>query len=162
MWFCVICTPCLVHQPGLGAGQPALCPGWVAVLELCTLSHSDACSTCALTLAKSTPRKVTMTSWPCRVAFSVMLTGASGSGARGSVGCAGWLARLSLAVGLLASSSCRLGQLLRPSGNGSTQAMLAEAVRRLGEVLTVAVAVDDVVGCRAVALAGYLGRAIGQ
>src|SRR4030095_16706400 len=43
-------------------------------------SHWLASSTCALTLAKSTPRKVTMTSWPCRVTFSVMLTGASGSG----------------------------------------------------------------------------------
>jgi hypothetical protein len=43
-----------------------------------TLSHCEACSTCALTLAKSVPRNVTMTSWPCRVAFRVMLTSASG------------------------------------------------------------------------------------
>ena len=40
--------------------------------------------------------------------------------------------------------------------------MLAELVRRLGIVLAIAMAVDDVVGCRAVALAGDLGRVIGQ
>jgi hypothetical protein len=39
--------------------------------------------------------------------------------------------------------------------------MLAKAVRGLGEVFTVTLAVDDVVGCCAVALAGYLGHAIG-
>src|SRR5215470_10815828 len=79
LWFWRICTPCLLHQPS-GCSVPCLgdCAG------ACTLSHSDACSTCALTLAKSTPRKVTMTSWPCRVDFSVMLTGASGSGAMGA------------------------------------------------------------------------------
>src|SRR5262245_54205178 len=88
LWFCVICTPCLLHQP---SGCSVLCVG--ACAGVCTLSHSDACSTCALTLAKSTPRKVTMTSWPCRVALSVMLTGASGSAVVGASGCAGggWL-----------------------------------------------------------------------
>src|SRR5262249_6939733 len=75
-------TPCLPHQPS-GCSVP--CVGGCA--GACTLSHSDACSTCALTLAKSTPRKVTITSWPCRVAFSVILTGASGNGAVGASGC---------------------------------------------------------------------------
>src|SRR5215510_599997 len=78
LWFCVICTPCLLHQP---LGCPVPCVGGCA--GVCTLSHSDACSTCALTLAKSVPRKVTMTSWPFRVAFSVIDTGASGNGTVG-------------------------------------------------------------------------------
>ena len=43
-------------------------------------SHWLACSTCAWTLAKSWPRKVTSTSCPCSMAFSVILTGASGKG----------------------------------------------------------------------------------
>src|SRR5262245_39209099 len=84
LWFCVICTPCLLHQP---SGCPVFCVGGCA--GACTLSHSDACSICALTLAKSTPRKVTMTSCPCRVALSVMLTGASGSDTMGVSSCAG-------------------------------------------------------------------------
>ena len=83
LWFWRICTPCLLHQP---SGCPAPCMGGCA--GACTLSHSDACSTCALTLAKSTPRKVTSTSCPCRVAFRVMLTGASGRGAGTVGGCA--------------------------------------------------------------------------
>src|SRR4029453_2639923 len=85
-WLGVICTPCLLHQP---SGCPVLCVGGCA--GVCTLSHSDAASTWALTLAKSIPRNVTSTSCPCRVALSVMLTGASGSGAVGASGCAGWL-----------------------------------------------------------------------
>src|SRR5262249_36423813 len=91
LWLCRICTPCLAHQPGWGdrSACPVLWAGGCA--GACTLSHSDACSTCALTLAKSTPRKVTITSWPCRVAFSVIDTGASGSGNVGVSGCAGWL-----------------------------------------------------------------------
>ena len=55
-----------------------------------------------------------------------------------------------------------LGQLMRTSRNGRAKAMLAETVWRFGEVLTGALAIDDVVGGRAVALAGYLGRTIGQ
>src|SRR5262249_14873568 len=73
------CARCVVPLIGGGVG------GWAGAW---TLSHSDACSTCALTLAKSTPRKVTMTSCPCRVAFRVILTGASGSGTMGVSGCA--------------------------------------------------------------------------
>jgi hypothetical protein len=61
-------------------GCPMPCVG--ACAGACTLSHSDARSTCALTLAKSIPRKVTMTSWPCRVALSVMLTGIYGARGR--------------------------------------------------------------------------------
>ena len=86
LWFWRICTPCLLHQP---SGCPVPCMGGCA--GACTLSHSDACSTCALTLAKSVPRRVTRTSWPRRVAFSVIDTGASGSGAMGASHCAGWL-----------------------------------------------------------------------
>src|SRR5262249_31926053 len=86
LWLCRICTPCLAHQP---LGCAVVCVGGCA--GACTLSHSEACSTCALTLAKSTPRKVTSTSCPCRVAFSVIDTGASGSGNVGVSGCAGWL-----------------------------------------------------------------------
>src|SRR5262245_16657166 len=88
LWFSFIWTPCLAHQP---SGRSVLCVDGCA--GVCPLSHSDACSTCALTLAKSTPRKVTSTSCPCRAAFSVMLTGASGRGTVGASGCAGggWL-----------------------------------------------------------------------
>src|SRR5262249_3761748 len=75
LWFCVICRPCLLHQP---SGCPVPCVG--GCTGACPLSHSDACSTCALTLEKSTPRNVTITSWPCRVAFRVIRTGASGRG----------------------------------------------------------------------------------
>src|SRR5712691_8815266 len=59
-----------------------------------TSSHWLAASTWAWTLAKSTPRKVTMTSCPWIRPLSVMLTGASGNGAVGAAGCAGggWLA----------------------------------------------------------------------
>jgi hypothetical protein len=77
-----------------------------------TLSHCEACSTCALTLAKSTPRKVTMTSWPCRVAFSVMLTGASGSGTVGAGDCASGSAGAGAGAGAAAAwpllAACRL------------------------------------------------------
>src|SRR5215510_14031576 len=82
-------APCLGHCGVVSA----LCPPWA-------WSHWLASSTCDLTLAKSTPRKVTMTSWPCRVALSVILTGASGSGAVGASGCAGgsWLGGLAWLV----------------------------------------------------------------
>src|SRR6516165_7315664 len=70
-------APCVGHC-GVVSG---LCPRWA-------WSHWLASSTCALTLAKSTPRKVTMTSCPCRVALSVIDTGASGSGTVGAAGCA--------------------------------------------------------------------------
>src|SRR3989442_3333437 len=54
-----------------------------------------------------------------------------------------WLAGcLSMAVGV---SQLGLDELLCASGNRCAQAMLTEAVGRLGEVLTVAVAIDDVV-----------------
>src|SRR5262245_4216242 len=69
LWFCVILTVCLLHQPSAAGGRAGV---WM-------LSHSLACSTCALTLAKSVPRRVTSTSCPCRVAFRVIDTGASGS-----------------------------------------------------------------------------------
>src|SRR5262245_11208844 len=67
--------------------------------------------------------------------------------------------RVRLAVGI---GHFGLDQLLYTSGNSRAQPTLAEAMWRLGEVLTVAVAVDDVVGRAAVALAGDLGRPIGQ
>ena len=147
------CAGCVVPCVG---GRVGGCAGaW-------TLSHCEACSTCALTLAKSTPRKVTMTSWPCRVAFSVMLTGASG---RGTVRLPQPGAGRRLAVA--GSWRCRSGkpspgQLLCTSGNRSTQPMFAETVWRLGEILTVAVAVDYVVGCVVpLDCDGNLGRAIG-
>src|SRR5262249_28108049 len=70
-------APCVGHW-----GGAAVCPLWA-------WSHWLASSAFALTLAKSPPRKVTSTSCPCRVAFSVMLTGASGRGAVGASGCAG-------------------------------------------------------------------------
>ena len=66
-----------------------------------------------------------MTSWPCRVALSVILTGASGSGAVGASGCAGggWLgAQPGRGVVQL-----RLGQLLCPPGNGCTEAVTVDA-----------------------------------
>src|SRR5215475_7054705 len=70
-------APCVGHCGVVSA----VCPLWA-------WSHWLASSTCTLTLAKSTPRKVTMTSWPCRAAFRVILTGASGRGAVGASGCA--------------------------------------------------------------------------
>src|SRR6516162_9199366 len=73
-------APCVGHCGVVSA----VCPRWA-------WSHWLASSTCALTLAKSTPRKVTMTSWPCRVAFSVIDTGASGRGAGEACVGAGWL-----------------------------------------------------------------------
>src|SRR6266516_3857699 len=66
LWFSFIGTSCLGH---CWAGSSAVCPLWA-------FSHWLASSTCVLTLAKSTPRKVTSTSCPCRVAFSVIDTGA--------------------------------------------------------------------------------------
>ena len=119
--------------------------GWAGAW---TLSHSEACSTCALTLAKSTPRKVTMISWPCRVAFRVMTdrclwqgTVLSRSPGLAGAGACSW----PLCVGQLG-----LGQLLCTPDNRCTQPMFAEAVWCLGEVLTGALAIDDVVGrlCR--------------
>jgi hypothetical protein len=104
LWFCVICTLCLLHQPGRSQRSdcPVPCVGdWAGA---CTLSHWLASSTCALTLAKSVPRRVTMTSCPCRVALSVILTGASGNGTVGTSGCAGggWLGG---SAGLVAGAS---------------------------------------------------------
>ena len=116
LWFWVICTLCLAHQP---LGSSVFCVGGCA--GACTLSHSAACSTCTLTLAKSTPRKVTMTSWPCRVAFRVILTGASGNGAVGASGCAGW--RLAGGWGV----QLHLGQLLCPSRNRCAEAVTVDA-----------------------------------
>src|SRR5262245_34203102 len=76
----VFMAPCVGHW-GVSS---AVCPRWA-------WSHWLASSTCALTLAKSTPRKVTSTSCPCRVAFSVIDTGASGKGAGEACVSAGWL-----------------------------------------------------------------------
>jgi hypothetical protein len=55
-----------------------------------------------------------------------------------------------------------LGQLLRSSGNRRAQPMFAKIVGRLLIVAAVTVTIDDVVGRRAVALAGHLRRAIRQ
>src|SRR4029450_9466881 len=66
---------------------------------------------------------------------------------------------LCLAVGV---SQLRRGQLLRAPGNRCTQAVLTELMWRLLIVATVAVTVDDVVGRRAVALAGNFRGAIRQ
>ena len=90
--------PCLGH---CGVSS-AVCPLWA-------WSHWLASSTCALTLAKSTPRKVTRTSCPCRVAFRVIDTGASGRGVVGASGCAGvgWLAGLAVSSVALVSSCAR-------------------------------------------------------
>src|SRR6266446_7393612 len=67
-WFSFIATLCLGHCGVSAVGGPP-----------CAWSHWLAASTCTLTLAKSVPRRVTRTSCPLSVAFSVMLTGASGS-----------------------------------------------------------------------------------
>src|SRR5439155_9652903 len=83
-WFSFIGTPCLGHCGVSAVAGPS-----------CAWSHWLAASPCTLTLAKSVPRKVTSTSCPWRVALSVMLTGASGSGVVETVGEAcgevGWL-----------------------------------------------------------------------
>ena len=84
-WFSFSGTPCLGHCGAVSAVGPL----WVC-------SQVAAASTCALTLAKSVPRNVTMTSWPLSVAFSVIDTGASGSGTTGVSGCVGWLAASAL------------------------------------------------------------------
>src|SRR3954447_3567650 len=67
-------APCVGHWGVVSTGAAGVLAG------ACAVSHAEASSTCALTLAKSTPRKVTSTSWPPKRAFSVMLTGASGKG----------------------------------------------------------------------------------
>src|SRR3989442_7664821 len=70
-WFSFSGTPCLGHCLAVSS---ALCPLWA-------LRHWLASSTCRLTLTKSTPRNVTITSCTCSIAFSVILTCASGTGA---------------------------------------------------------------------------------
>jgi hypothetical protein len=95
-----------------------------------TLSHSDACSTCALTLAKSTPRKVTMTSWPCRVALSVMLTGASGSGAVGAGDCASGSASAGAGAGAAAAWPLLAACSLALTSSCARRAMAALRVGR--------------------------------
>ena len=130
------------HGAMLGAlwrvvGCVCLCRAWA-------WSHWLASSTCALTLAKSTPRKVTMTSWPCRVALSVMLTGASGSGAVGAVWLRWWLA--GSVWPLVPASSFALVSSCARLAIAALDAMLAAAVWRLLIVAGSHSAVDDVVG----------------
>src|SRR5262249_4923299 len=89
-------------------GQTGVCVGCTVLgsAGAWALSHSDACSTCVLTLAKSTPRDVTSTSCPCRLAFSVMLTGASGRGAGVGCGCAGSAWPFVPALSFCCTSAC--------------------------------------------------------
>src|SRR3989442_12532056 len=79
--------------------------------------------------------------------------------------CLGWRVSLRLCqcrCTTMPVARLRLEQLLCPPGNGRTEAMLAEVVRRLLIVAAVAVPVDDVVGRAAIGLAGNLRGAIGQ
>src|SRR5262249_45677009 len=85
LWFSFICTPCLLHQPS--AAGTCMSVGFTTRGKRWSIASSR-CSNRPSSLS----RKVSCTWRPASSRWTFTLAGASGSGAAGVGGCAGWLA----------------------------------------------------------------------